>query len=263
MRRFLAGHAGRRPVEPRPRDDRAERLRAAAGASPGTPAPHRDRRRVDRPERLPVQRLLPVRLRRLDEGEPDPERPGRLGDRVRPRREQQGATEADPRARRREPPRGPALLQGARRLLRRVHGRGGGREGRPPRDRPRARADRAGERRDESLARGRPTALDRRLPVLRRGVGAGLQGRDRDDRAGRAARARPSGSRLLPEGRRAHRRDAAEVRRARRARLHAARRQARAREEGSAGGLRARALARHRPDESRSTSATRPRSTTA
>ena len=107
------------------------------GASPPPPEPPPPQPSTARARTLDVadmdtgaglHRLLPVRRRRLAAEEPDPLRPAALGNLRRAAAAQPGRPARDPRAARRRQVGGDGLRRAqARRLLRRLHGRGGDR----------------------------------------------------------------------------------------------------------------------------------------
>ena len=145
---------------------------AGPSAPAASPALEAGRPRHVRPVREAVRGLLPVRRRRLAEGEPRPGRQVPLGlvrgaGRPQPRR-----PEVDPRGDLREG----RLAEGereaeGRRLLRRRHGRGRHREGRDEAARAVAREDRRREvdrRPAEARRRAARPAPDGRLRLLRR-----------------------------------------------------------------------------------------------
>ena len=152
-----------------------------------------------------MRRLLPVRVRRLDEGHAHPRRRGELGPELQrhPRGQPEGAP-GDPRARRAGRRAGRRLRPAARRPLDVVHGRRRHREAGARRARARAQADRRRARRQDAGRRDRAPSLDRGRRGVRVRQRDRLQGRVDDDRRRLPGRAGAARARLLFQGRRSH-----------------------------------------------------------
>ena len=214
MVRLFRGGRGRR-ARSRLSGESRELRDAAPGRATSASAAHARRRRNGHGHGG-LHRLLPVRERHLAFEQPDPARPAALGHLRRAPPEEPRPPPRDPR-----PPRGGQVRAGrvrrteARRLLRRVHGRGGDRDEGPLADRAGARPNRRDQgprrapRRDHAPAEdGRQRALHFRL----RGGPQGIDASDRRAPAGGAGAPRP---RLLHEDRREIGRAPDEVRRPR------------------------------------------------
>ena len=176
-----------------------------------------------------MRRLLPLRLRRMDEEQPHPARRVAL-ERVRQARAREPAFPLGDTRRPGEAQRRPKRYAAEnRRLFRRLHGRSRGREI----ERAAAEAASGADIRDEIEARSsrsaRPAASRDRLerPLLRIQLEPGLCRFHQRDRVRRRGRSRPSGPRLLHEGRRQVEGAAHPLRGPRRAHVRASRRSAR------------------------------------
>ncbi len=147
--------------------------------------------------------LLSVRQRNLAVEEPDPRRPAAVGDVRRAAAAQPGQPAQDPRPAGGRQVGAEGLRRAeARRLLRRLHGRGGDRGGGPGSDRPRAREDRGDPRSAEPARRDRPPPVAWRQRALRLRLRGGPRGLDEGHRGRVAERPRPSRARFLhPHGR--------------------------------------------------------------
>ena len=164
----------------------------------------------------PLRRLLPVRVRRLAQGQPDPARPDPVGPLQRARGEKPRGPPPDPRGG--EGPRGEAVPDRGegRRLLRGLHGRG--RRSRPGAASPSTRSwdesTRSSRRPTSSASSARTRGVA--LPTLFRfGSAPDLHDSTRTIAIGRPGRPQPARPRRLPEGRRQVEGEAGEVPRAR------------------------------------------------
>ena len=206
VRARLAGPRRRRPA------CRRSRPRRRAGAPAGPHAPVADPglkgpdEAVARSLRGAVRRLLPVRLRRLDEGDAHPGRRGELGPELQrhPRRQPEGASR-DPRARRRRATReatrtaSSSATSGRRAWTRTAIEKRALEELKPELKRIDAVRDP-----QDAGRRDRAPSLDRRRRRVRLRQRDRLQGRVDDDRGRLSGGPRPARARLLLPRRRAH-----------------------------------------------------------
>ena len=174
-------------------------------ASPARDAARGDGHRLELDEHLrgPLPGLLRLRVRQVREEHRHPRRIARRGVRRKPSR-RRTRTSCARRSTRRRPAPAPIRCSRRWRLLRRLHRRGGCRARRHRAAQAAARGGRPRARREVPRRGGHHAARGERLPALRRGADAGLQGRDARHRGPRPGRHRAAGPRLLPQGRRQH-----------------------------------------------------------
>jgi hypothetical protein len=188
------------------------------------------RRELDGPQRRPLRRFLPVRLRRLDEEQSDSRRPGALVGLQQAGPGQPALPVGHPRRLVQTPGRPQRQPAEDRRLLRRLHGRARHREARRRAAQTLLRPDRGPAFQQGPAARaGAPApGAGRPGPVLRLWLEPGLWRFHPRDRLRDRRRPGPAGPRLLPEDGREIAGYPREVRHAHRQHLQAARRQPRA-----------------------------------